>query len=47
LIATASHYRQSHNSVPASWRIDFIAIELDRAGKLKRLELIENAVGED
>ena len=46
LIAAASHYRQSHDSLPASWRIDFVAVELDRKGKLKRLELIENAISE-
>ena len=43
---TASHYRQTHNDLPPQWRIDVVAIELDQKGKLSRIELIENAVGE-
>ena len=46
LMAIASHYRQTHNSLPSLWRIDVVAIELDQRGKLLRIELIENAVGE-
>jgi len=45
--ATASHYRQTHNNLPLSWRIDVVAVELDQDGKLSRIELIENAVGEE
>ena len=45
--ATASHYRQSHDNLPLSWRIDVVAVELDQKGKLSRMELIENAVGEE
>ncbi|MBA7631912.1 hypothetical protein ES703_39449 [subsurface metagenome] len=44
---TAAHYRQSHNDLPLLWRIDVVAVELDQKGKLSRIELIENAVGED
>ncbi len=44
LIAAASHYRQSHDDLPASWRIDFVGVELDQKGKVTRIELIENAV---
>ena len=44
--ATASHYRQTHNDLPLPWRIDVVAIELDQKGKLSRIELIENAVGD-
>ncbi len=47
LIATARHYLQNHADQPPSWRIDFIAIELDKKGKPLRIELIENAVGDD
>jgi putative endonuclease len=44
LVNTALTYLASHESVPDSWRIDFIAVEIDQRGKVKRLELIENAV---
>ena len=43
--ATAAHYLQMHDDLPQSWRIDFVAVELDQKGKLSRVELIENAVG--
>ncbi|MEE9583541.1 MAG: YraN family protein [Dehalococcoidales bacterium] len=46
LIATAYHYRQAHASLPPLWRIDFVAVELDRNGEPSRIELIENAIGE-
>jgi hypothetical protein len=26
------------------WRIDFVAVELDRTGKTRRIEVIKNAV---
>jgi putative endonuclease len=45
--ATAARYRQSHENLPESWRIDFVAVELDADGKPRRVELIENAVGEE
>ncbi len=44
--ATALHYLQTHHLSP-SWRIDVVAVELSQAGKLSRIELITNAVGED
>ncbi len=47
LRAVASHYQQTHNDLPASWRIDVVAVELDQKDKSVRIELIENAVGED
>ena len=46
LRAVAAHYRQMHENLPASWRIDVMAVEMDQKGKLLRIELIENAVGE-
>jgi len=46
LRATASHYRQTHNDLLPLWRIDFVAVELNQKGKLSRIELIENAVGD-
>ena len=45
--ATAYHYRQTHDNLPLSWRIDVVAVELDQTGKPPRIELIENAVSED
>ena len=46
LRAVAAHYRQTHDNLPSSWRIDVVAVELDRKHKVSRIELIENAVGE-
>ena len=46
LAAVTSHYRQTHSNLPSSWRIDVVAVELDQKGKLSRIELIENAIGE-
>ncbi|MFC2022394.1 YraN family protein [Chloroflexota bacterium] len=43
----AGHYLQMHNNLPLSWRIDVVAIELDKKDKLSRIELIENAVGDE
>ena len=43
--ATAAHYQQNHDDLPASLRIDVVAVELDRNGKPTRIEVIENAVG--
>ena len=47
LRAVAAHYRQTHDNLPSSWRIDVVAIELGRREEVSRIELIENAVGED
>ncbi len=46
LRTTAARYQQTHDSLPASWRIDVVAVELDRSKRVSRIELIENAVGE-
>jgi len=45
--AAAVHYRQTHDDLPPSWRIDAVVVELTKQGTLSRIELIENAVGED
>jgi putative endonuclease len=42
----AAYYWQSRNNLPESWRIDVIAIEMNRRGRVLRIELIENAVSE-
>jgi len=47
LKATAFHYCQTHDNLPPLWRIDFVAVELDRKGKPSRIELIENVVGDE
>jgi Holliday junction resolvase-like predicted endonuclease len=44
--ATAAYYQQTHPNLPLLWRIDVVVIELNQKGKLSRIELIENAVGE-
>ena len=44
LIASALTYLTEHKDLPESWRIDFVAVELDQKGKAKRIELIENAI---
>ena len=46
LRAVAANYRQTHENLPASWRIDVVAIELAKNNKPSRIELIENAVGD-
>jgi putative endonuclease len=42
----AARYREAHDDLPEQWRIDVVVVELDR-GKPTRIELIENAVGEE
>lgn len=44
LISSALTYISEHQDLPESWRIDFVAVELDHNGKPKRIELIENAI---
>ena len=45
--ATASYYQQAHSDLPSLWRIDFVAVELGQKGEPLRVELIENAVGDE
>lgn len=45
LRATAAGYRQTHENLPAQWRIDVVAVELGKGNTPIRIELIENAVG--
>ena len=44
LIASALVYLNSHKDLPNIWRIDFVGIELDQDSKVRRIELIENAL---
>lgn len=46
LRTVAASYCQSHTGLPEAWRIDVVAIEMDRRGSVTRIELIENAVGD-
>jgi len=46
LIASALTYIQAHPKLPSLWRIDVVAVEVDQKGKAKRIELIENAIGQ-
>ena len=43
----AFHYRQTHTELPLLWRIDVVAVEVNKKGELSRIELIENAVGDE
>ena len=45
--ATAFHYQQTHSNLPPLWRIDVVAVQLGQKGELSRIELIENAVGDE
>ncbi len=47
LIATAWHYRQAATDPPPLWRIDTVAVELNRKNEILRIELTENAVTGD
>jgi putative endonuclease len=47
LIAVSQHYLQKHDIQTVSWRIDFIAVELDGTGRPTRIEHFENAFGEE
>ncbi|MFC2019589.1 YraN family protein [Chloroflexota bacterium] len=46
LRTVAAYYLQTRDDLPELWRIDVVAVELDRGGKPVRIDLIENAVGE-
>ena len=44
LIATAETYLQSRTDLPNQWRIDLVAVDVDRRGRITRIERTENAV---
>jgi len=44
LRSVALRYGLEHENLPQSWRIDLVAIEMNRDGRAERIELIENAV---
>jgi putative endonuclease len=47
LRAAANKYRDTHENLPSSWRIDVVCIELNALGQAKRIEIIENAVEDE
>lgn len=45
LLAVAQEFLQAHPEyAECAWRVDLVALELDRAGRVARLEVIKNAV---
>ena len=44
LVELAQTYLQEHSLRDQAWRIDVVAVEMDRQGEVKRLNLIRNAV---
>jgi putative endonuclease len=44
LIALAEQYGQEHENLPLNWRIDVVAIQMEKSGRVRRIEIIENAV---
>lgn len=44
LLRIGESYLQEHQLVDVNWRVDVVAVELDRAGALLRIDHIENAV---
>ena len=44
LRALAAQYGQEHENLPSAWRIDVVAIQMEESGRVRRIEIIENAV---
>lgn len=44
LRTVAAHYGQNRSNLPSLWRIDVVAIQMDRRDRVTRIEIIENAV---
>ena len=44
LIHAAQNYLQENAMSDENWRIDVVAIEIDKSGKLLRVDVLENAV---
>jgi len=47
LVEVAQTYLQERGETTTDWRIDVVAVELTPEGKLRRVELIRNAVTEE
>ncbi|MBI3968446.1 MAG: YraN family protein [Chloroflexi bacterium] len=46
LVRTAQTYLERYGDAIPDWRIDFVAIDLAASGRVERLEVFENAVGD-
>ena len=44
MTATAQEYLQVHGSEEREWRIDVVAVEIGHDGRLRRIDIVENAV---
>jgi putative endonuclease len=44
MTATAQEYLQAHESEERDWRIDVVAVEIGHDGRLRRIDIVENAV---
>ena len=44
LIAAAQEYLQANQAEEREWRIDLVAVEVGKSGRLARLDVVENAV---
>lgn len=44
MTAAAQEYLQVHESEERDWRIDVVAVEIGHDGRLRRIDIIENAV---
>ncbi len=44
LASLALFYLQCHAGLPENWRVDMVAVELDKSLKPKRIEIIENCL---
>ena len=44
MIAVAEHYLAEHELGEVDWRLDLVAVELNRAGRVVRLDVLENVV---
>lgn len=45
MLEVAGHYMAEHGLEEVEWRLDLVAVELDRSGRLVRVELLENVIG--
>jgi putative endonuclease len=44
MIEVARHYLAENDPGSVDWRLDLVAVEFDRTGRLARVEVLENAV---
>ena len=44
MVAVAEHYLSEHELHDVDWRLDLVAVEVDYAGNLVRLEVLESVV---